>query len=181
MNILQREFTPTTKIIRKKICLLGDFAVGKTSLVRRYVHGIFDEKYLTTIGVTLSQKSILRADYELRLIVWDLAGGEDFSRSETLYLRGAAGALILCDLSRADSLPYLEHYTRQLWESSPEAAIILIGNKSDLLHHRHAPANQAELARISADLNLDYLLTSAKTGENVDLAFESLAIAINSQ
>ncbi len=180
MNILEREFTPTTTIIRKKICLLGDFAVGKTSLVRRYVHGIFDEKYLTTIGVTLSQKSILRAGYELRLIVWDLAGGEDFSRSETLYLRGAAGALILCDLSRADSLPLLRHYAYQLWESSPEAAIILIGNKSDLLHYRQASANQAELARIAADLNLDYLLTSAKTGENVDLAFQSLADAIDS-
>lgn len=159
--------------------MLGDFAVGKTSLIRRYVHGIFDEKYLTTIGVTLSQKSILRAEHELRLIVWDLAGGEDFSRSETLYLRGAAGALILCDLSRADSLPLLEHYAHQLWESSPEAAVILVGNKSDLLHYPQAPANQTELARIAAAMNLDYLLTSAKTGDNVDVAFELLANAID--
>jgi small GTP-binding protein len=175
------------EVVRKKVCLLGDFAVGKTSLIRRYVLGAFDDNYLTTIGVTLAQKSLVRVDHELRLIVWDLAGGEDFSRSETRYLRGAAGALILCDLTRADSLPSLNYYANQLWNESPGAAVLLVGNKSDLIHNdqnhhnRQAQISQSDLDAIAAHLNLNYLLTSAKTGENVNLAFHLLADLIESR
>jgi small GTP-binding protein len=180
LKTLESEIT-RTRIIRKKVCLLGDFAVGKTSLVRRYVHGLFDEKYLTTIGVTLSQKSLFRKEHELRLIVWDLAGGEDFSRPETLYLRGTAGALIICDLTRADSLPSVEHYARQLWQGSAGADIVLVGNKSDLARDRHTQTMHSDLAAMAAKLNTQYVLTSAKTGENVELAFELLADLIESR
>jgi small GTP-binding protein len=182
LDTLQTELTLTgTAISRKKVCLLGDFAVGKTSLIRRFVHGIFDEKYLTTIGVTLSQKSLLRGPHETRLIIWDLAGGEDFSRSETLYLRGTAGALIICDLTRPPSLPLIHYYTDQLWQSSPDAAVLLVGNKLDLLGNGRAQVTPADLDSIAATLNVRYLLTSAKTGENVDRAFELLAEEIESR
>jgi small GTP-binding protein len=172
---------------------LGDFAVGKTSLIRRYVHGKFDEKYQTTIGVTLSQRTVPRPEHELRLVVWDLAGGEDFSRPETLYLRGAAGAIIICDLSRADSLPSLNYYATQLWNESPGAAVLLVGNKCDLVQHQHSLRNshtaqdrQAQLARsdleaVADNLKLNYLLTSAKTGKNVNRAFRLLADLIESK
>jgi small GTP-binding protein len=183
LHALKTEIAPSPAlgVVRKKVCLLGDFAVGKTSLIRRYVFGAFEDNYLTTIGVTLAQKSLTRVDHELRLIVWDLAGGEDFSRSETRYLRGAAGALIICDLTRAASLPSLNYYANQLWDESPGAAVLLVGNKCDLAtnhhhhHHRQAHISQSELHATAADLNLNYLLTSAKTGENVDLAFRLLA------
>jgi small GTP-binding protein len=175
---------PPQKVIRKKVCLLGDFAVGKTSLIRRYVHGEFEENYQTTIGVTLSQKALRRDEHELCLIVWDLAGGEDFSRPETRYLRGAAGALIICDLTRAGSLPSLYYYTEQLWKESPGAAVVLVGNKSDLNHNlkpdRQTETIHSDLQALSAELNLQFLLTSAKTGENVNLAFTLLADLIES-
>ncbi len=79
------------KTHQKKICLLGDFAVGKTSLIRRYVEGIFDEKYLTTVGVVVSRRMLVREHDSINLLIWDLAGGRDFSH--TGYLIGVSGAL----------------------------------------------------------------------------------------
>ncbi len=95
--------------IQKKVCLLGDFAVGKTSLVRRFVEGRFDDKYLSTIGVKISRKTLARPYGALHLIVWDLAGGEEFG-AESSYLRGAAGALIVGDLTRRETLESFERY-----------------------------------------------------------------------
>lgn len=87
------------KVVQKKVCLLGDFAVGKTSLVRRFVEGHFEDKYLSTIGVKVARKSLDRDETKLNLLIWDLVGGNEFSRSETGYLLGTAGALVVCDLT----------------------------------------------------------------------------------
>ena len=165
------------RTIQKKICLLGDFAVGKTSLIRRYVEGRFDDKYLTTIGVVVSRKAIMRSDLALHLLIWDLAGGRDFSQSG--YLLGAAGALIACDLTRPPTLGAFQGYVTQVREVNPQVVIILLANKIDL-HEERAIAEE-HLLSVAHQLNAPVLLTSAKTGENVERAFSTLADALMSQ
>ena len=119
------------RVVQKKVCLLGDFAVGKTSMVRRYVEGKFDDKYLSTIGVKISRKVLERDGYTLNLLIWDLAGGEDFEEISQRYLLGAVGALIVCDLTRVDTLTYMKEYAERLRVSDAGAAIVLAGNKVD--------------------------------------------------
>lgn len=162
--------------VQKKVCLLGDFAVGKTSLIRRFVEGRFDDRYLSTIGVKISRKTVTRADHLLNLLIWDLAGGDDFSKASTSYLRGAAGALLVCDLTRAETLTTLTDYAQQLRELDETAVLVLVGNKADLLDERQI--SDDALAAAAAAFAAPYLLTSALTGTHVQTAFQHLAEAI---
>ena len=159
------------KTYQKKVCLIGDFAVGKTSLIRRFVEGIFDEKYLTTVGVVVSRKSLTLGDYSIKLLIWDLAGGRDFAHPG--YLAGVAGALLVCDLTRTSTLAVLRAYAQQVRDVNPQATILLLGNKADLADERAITDEQ--LQAISAELNASVLLTSAKSGENVEAAFLLMA------
>jgi small GTP-binding protein len=166
------------RVVKKKVCLLGDFAVGKSSLIRRYVEGRFDEKYLSTIGVNISRKSLQRDGYRLDFLIWDLAGGDEFSHLSDSYLRGAAGALLVCDVTRPDTLDMLQAYADQLRKLEAGASLVMAGNKADL-----ADQQVIESLRLEAVANsfaAPWLLTSAKTGEQVDEAFQQLAAAIES-
>jgi small GTP-binding protein len=158
--------------IQKKICLLGDFAVGKTSLVRRLVEGRFDDKYLSTIGVKISRCTIHRADGEMNLLIWDLAGGDEFS-DPTSYLRGAAGALIVCDLTRRETLAAFERYASQVHALNPGVPLVLLGNKRDLEDER--TVSDQDMVWVGDTLGAPYFLTSAKTGEQVEAAFYCMA------
>ena len=162
--------------VQKKVCLLGDFAVGKTSLIRRFVEGRFDDKYLSTIGVKISRKTLEREDHRLNLLIWDLAGGDDFSKASANYLRGAAGALLVCDLTRATTLVTLTDYAQQLRAMDETAVLILVGNKADLLDERQI--SDEALATVAETFAAPYLLTSALTGHHVEDAFYHLAEAI---
>jgi small GTP-binding protein len=159
----------------KKICLLGDFAVGKTSLVRRFVYDLFDDKYISTIGVKVSRKTVAipRADevVELTLMLWDLAGSEEFTHMRGSYLRGSAGALLVCDLTRPETLDSLKTYADDLLGVSPDAQLILAANKRDLAD-QHLTSAQVE--GVAADLDAPCYLTSAKTGEEVETLFRHL-------
>ena len=158
--------------IQKKICLLGDFAVGKTSLVRRFVEGRFDDKYLSTIGVKISRKVVSHGANTVNLLLWDLAGGDDFSKAGASYLRGAAGALIVCDLTRRETLDALSYYSQQLRALRVDAALVLLGNKVDLTADH--TVTEADMQAIATTINAPYLLTSAKTGQCVEEAFQLL-------
>ncbi len=158
--------------IQKKICLLGDFAVGKTSLVRRFIEGVFDDKYLSTIGARVSRKVLTVHGVPLTLLVWDLAGEEKFARVMHSYYRGAAGAILVCDLTRAETFPSLKDYVQAFWGVNPRAPVVVVGNKVDLLEQRLI--SDAELAEVAAELNAFWLTSSAKTGENVQGLFEQL-------
>ncbi|HUN23579.1 MAG TPA: Rab family GTPase [Anaerolineales bacterium] len=160
------------KHIQKKICLLGDFAVGKTSLIRRFVEGRFDDRYLSSIGVKITRKTLERPDYTLNMLIWDLAGGDDFNDTRSGYLRGASGAMFVCDLTRADTLNVFVKYVTQLREISPDAGIVLLANKADL--HDSRVIETKTLQAISEEFGVPFLLTSAKTGENVENAFSLL-------
>ena len=164
------------RTVQKKVCLLGDFAVGKTSLIRRFVEGRFDDRYLSTIGVKISRKQLLREEHQLNLLIWDLAGGDDFSKSGASYLRGAAGALLVCDLSRYETLAKLAYYAQQLRQIDETAVLVFIGNKADLETERKI--SEADLTSLAQAYAAPFLLTSALTGRNVENAFHSLANAI---
>jgi len=161
------------RTVQKKVCLLGDFAVGKTSLIRRFVEGRFDEKYLSTIGVNLSRKSVSCPDYILNLLIWDLAGGDDYHEAGATYLRGAAGALIVCDLTRQETLAAYERYAAQLRAVNAKTALVFVANKADLRDQR--AISEDDLQSISSVLGGPYLLTSAKTDQRVEEAFRLLA------
>ncbi|MBN1874114.1 MAG: GTP-binding protein [Anaerolineae bacterium] len=159
--------------LQKKICLLGDFAVGKTSLVRRFIYNRFDDKYISTIGVKVSRKTVAipRANdiVNLTIMLWDLAGSEEFSHMRASYLRGAAGAVLVCDMTRAETLENLQVYIDDLVQLTPNAHFVLAANKNDLLaQHQVSPH---EIEQFAKKYNISYRLTSAKTGEEVDTLF----------
>ena len=160
----------------KKVCLLGEFAVGKTSLVRRFVYNRFDEKYLSTIGVKVSRKtvSVPRGQEmdELNMLLWDLAGGERFSQMWDHYLRGATGAMLVCDLTRADTLDSLQKYVDYLLAIVPEAQIVIAANKVDRVDDHQLTEHDVE--DFAKHLNTSYHLTSAREGNEVDSAFREL-------
>ena len=163
--------------ISKKVCLIGDFAVGKTSLVRRFVYNLFDDKYLSTIGVKVSRKRLsLRREegesVELTMMLWDLAGSEEFTQVRASYLRGAAGALLVCDLTRSETLDSLRTYAEDLWSVSPAAHLVLAANKQDLVTEREIEPDR--LQAVAAELGASVYLTSAKTGHGVEAAFHHL-------
>ena len=91
-------------MIQKKICMLGSFGVGKTSLVSRFVYSLFSEQYLSTIGVKIDRKSVVVDDAEVNLLLWDLHGDDEFQRVRASYLRGMSGYLLVADGTRAESL-----------------------------------------------------------------------------
>lgn len=161
------------RLIQKKVCLLGNFAVGKTSLIRRFVEGRFDDTYLSTIGVKISRKTITFPEHDLNLLIWDLAGGDDFGKMGNMYLRGAVGALIVIDLTRPETIDSFHFYSKQLLEINPDATIVLVANKVDLEDERQI--TKADLTAISEKAGCQFVYTSAKTGFQVEAAFQSLA------
>ena len=174
-----------TTAIKKKICLLGSFAVGKTSLVERFVYDRFDEKYLTTIGVKISQKVLppIQDSASGRLcqhnfLIWDIAGLEKFDRVAVNYFRGASGALAVADLTRPETIGDLVKFCKKFLSASPQATLVVLGNKKDIFHQDEPTL--AELKRLADGYSTDLLLTSAKTGEQVENAFEILSGKIGS-
>lgn len=160
--------------IQKKICLLGEFGVGKTSLVQRFVEGRFDDKYLSTVGVKISRKTLKRSYGEMNLLIWDLAGSNGFEASGASYMQGAAGALIVCDLTRRDTLIAFENYARQIRIMNPGIQLVFVCNKADLIHTRDI--SDMDLLNVLSGLGeRNFFLTSAKTGEQVEAAFDHLA------
>lgn len=161
-------------IPQRKICILGDFSVGKTSLVRRYVEGRFDDKYLSTIGVKISRRLVEVAEgQKVSLVIWDVAGSEEFNGKQTSYLQGSAAALLVCDRTRKTTLFSLRKYVVRMREVAPKAKFILLANKSDLSDQLELM--QDEIASWADEFQMPYFLTSAKTGEFVEEAFTQLA------
>jgi small GTP-binding protein len=162
--------------LSKKVCLLGEFAVGKTSLVRRFVYNLFDDRYISTIGVRVSRKTLAVPTEEqlaeLTLMVWDLAGSEEFNRVSTSYLRGAAGAILVFDVTRASTFDQLQNYIDSLHKINPHAKLVLAGNKIDLVDRQQLDTQKAE--QLAAELNAPLFFTSAKQGDDVDHLFRHL-------
>jgi small GTP-binding protein len=164
-------------VVQKKICMLGALAVGKTSLARRFVEGHFDDRYHSSIGVKISRKPVTVGAARLSLIVWDLAGGEDYNGLQASYLQGALGGIVVCDVTRPDTLRGWEYYTHRLREVNPQAQIVLVANKSDAVETRLVSDDHLRRAGQTScpGASLAYYVCSARTGENVERVFVKLA------
>lgn len=159
-------------MIQKKICLLGAFAVGKTSLVARYVKSIYSDQYLTTVGVKVDKKVISLDDREVTLIVWDLAGEDEFQKVQMSYLRGASGYLLVADGTRGNTLETARMLSRRTADTVGDIPFILLINKLDLADEWEVEERSIEEFRAGG---WTVIKTSALTGEGVEESFTQLA------
>jgi small GTP-binding protein len=162
-------------VIQKKIALLGAAGVGKTSLVRRFVDSLFDDKYLTTIGVKVDKRPVRVGGDEVNLVIWDVAGAEEHFSVPTSYIRGAAGYLLVADGTRPATFDTAAAIVEQIERDLGPLPFIVVVNKKDLVDAWRAdgPAIDALAPR-----SLGVLHSSAKTGEAVEEAFQQLANAL---
>lgn len=160
------------KKLLKKVSILGDAQVGKTSLIKRYVHNAFDDKYLVTIGTKVSKKVIDVGDIELTLLIWDIAGQQICEGKDSFYSRGTECAFVVCDLTRKDTFNHMECWIDALFKTCGETPFIILANKNDL---ENKEVSKEELEGFAKKYNAEYFFTSAKTGENVENAFNLLA------
>ena len=159
-------------MMQKKICLLGAFGVGKTSLVRRYVHTIFSDAYLTTVGVKIDKKVLSVGAEEVALILWDIAGEDEVAAVRVSYLRGAAGYLLVVDGTRPETLDTAASIQARVNAEVGAVPFIALLNKADLVEDwAIAPERVQELEAAG----WTFKRTSAKTGDSVEAAFEALA------
>ncbi len=160
--------------ITTKICVVGDFAVGKTSVIERFVNNQFSEKYLTTVGVKIDTKEVVLAkrDISVKLIIWDVAGAEEFSAKEFAYLRGASGLMFVADGTREQTLTSAQNMRKQITEKYGLQPAVLLLNKSDLALMWRIEDKKIEALKPEFD---EVYRTSAKTGDNVEMALTTLA------
>lgn len=162
--------------LSRKISLLGDFAVGKTSTVARSVRNTFSDSYLTTVGVKVDTKTVIDADgHSLRLVLWDIAGANSLDQMRANYIGGTQGLLLVADGTRSDTVDTvlgLRDQANRLLGREPPAVLVL--NKRDLADEWEVPPDRIrELA-----LQLPVFSASARTGEGVEEAFTALADAM---
>ncbi|MBN1689542.1 MAG: GTP-binding protein [Dehalococcoidia bacterium] len=159
-------------MIQKKICMLGSFAVGKTSLVRRYIENMFSDKYLTTIGVKIDKKVINLLGENVTLMIWDIAGEDGYHQLQSSYLRGMSGYFLVVDKTRMSTLNAVIDIQKKIMGTFKDIPNIVIINKTDLAGQWDICDSAIEdLQRKGQDI----LMTSAKTGENVEQAFSRLS------
>ncbi|UCG68678.1 MAG: GTP-binding protein [Thermoplasmata archaeon] len=165
---------PDLKELQKKILLIGDAAVGKTSLVKRYVVNKFDDKYIVTIGSKVTAKAIHFENegetVHMKLQIWDILGQKGYKKLLNSSFRGTAGVFLVADITRRETLDSLENYwLPNLLNIVGNIPFIILANKSDLINQ--AEFNEQDLRHFADKYDAPYYLTSAKSGENVDRAF----------
>ena len=159
-------------MLQKKICLLGAFAVGKTSLVQQFVSGIFSDTYQTTIGVTIEKKMISINQNTVSLIIWDIYGEDEFQKIRQSYLRGASGYIVVVDATRRFTLDTACELHRMTEESQGSLPCIMILNKMDL--QEEWEIRDTDLTPL-LEQGWTIIKCSAKTGDGVEMALSSLA------
>jgi small GTP-binding protein len=161
-------------MIQKKVCMLGSFSVGKTSLVRRFVDSIFDDKYHTTIGVKVDKKIVKTNGEEVTLVLWDIHGEDVYQKMRMSYLRGMSGYLLVADGTRRQTLDDALSLNERVVQEFGRVPSFLLLNKCDLTDQWEIePSQESKLA--GAGWNVSR--TSAKTGDAVEMVFQQLAQA----
>lgn len=162
--------------LQKKICMLGGFSVGKTSLVKRYVQSVFSEGYLTTVGVKIDKKTVDLPERTVNLILWDLAGEDDIGSLRITYLRGAAGYVLVADGTRPATLDVAQSLRKRVEADYGPLPFALLLNKNDLKDQWAISDDKiAELQRDGWFVRA----SSARTGEGVEDAFRDLAVRVS--
>jgi small GTP-binding protein len=165
--------------IAKKILLIGDPAVGKTSLIRRFVLDIFDDSYLSTLGTKVTNKTMILSlpeinqKVELKLMIWDVMGQKEYAMIQESAYMGSNGAIIVGDLSRQETLGHLGNWVSDLYNITSVIPLVFIGNKVDLIDPSNISRDELEKLAMSYEAPLVY--TSAKSGENVENMFQIMA------
>lgn len=162
-------------MIVKKVCMLGSFAVGKTSLVSQFVHSKFSEKYLSTLGVKIDKKVVETDQGTVNMQIWDFAGDDDYQKLSPAKLRGSGGCLMVVDGTRAATLDHAQQLLQRLDRELAPIPVFLLLNKWDLQDSWEL--EEGALAPFQ-ERGIPIRKTSAKTGENVELAFQTLGKAM---
>jgi len=164
-----------------KICLIGESAVGKTSLIKKYVYDQFDDTYSITIGTKVTKKEIKLVHPEtseeigVYLLIWDLMGQQCFlDLLKDSYFFGARGIIAVCDVTREHTLSELHGWLNVALGITKKVPIIFLGNKCDLKDIQQLSLNDIKHFASGYE-NSEALLSSVKTGENVELAFQTLS------
>lgn len=160
-------------MIQKKVCMIGEFATGKTSLVSRFVHSIFSEKYQTTVGVKIDKKQLEVNNQKVNLILWDLHGEDEFQKLRLSYLRGSSGFLLVVDGTRSHTLEKALDLRERVEKEVGEIPFILLLNKWDLQEEW-----EIDESEVNDLLNNAWkvIKSSAKTGLGVEEAFYNLTL-----
>ncbi len=162
------------KELMKKICVIGEAAVGKTSLIRRFVYDKFDDRYIATLGSKTSAKSLSinndEGTIDLKLQIWDVMGARSFSKIQKSTYNSAKGAFLVLDLTRKETMYTYEAWLLSLYKIAGEIPVVILANKNDL----EPEFGTDEIEALIRIYGLPYFLTSAKTGENVNEAFQTL-------
>jgi len=159
-------------LIQKKICMLGAFAVGKTSLVSRFVKSIYSDEYLTTVGVKVDKKTVMVGSRVVNLILWDLAGDDEAQRIQMSYLRGASGYLLVADGTRRATLDTALRLQQHVVNTYGPIPFALIINKADLTNEWDI--DDDALTKLTSH-GWTVIVSSAKTGQGVEEAFLTLS------
>lgn len=161
-------------LIKKKICLLGDIGVGKTSMIRRFVENIFDDSYLSTIGVKVSQKKVMLSNSrEMLLLIWDVEGAGNTGNININYMTGASAAIVVADLTRLQTIEVCGDIINSFQKINPAAPIILTGNKQDLVKENHP--GHILFKETAKKLKTPFYYTSAKKDHNIENCFQHIS------
>lgn len=154
-------------MLSKKVILTGSFGVGKTSLFNRFISNTFSERYLTTIGVKVDKKEVSVAGQPVTLILWDIAGEVTQDKVPTTYFLGTSAIIYVVDLTRPSTHLNVDQDIRFLNDLLPGCMIKVVGNKADLLSNE-------QLEEVTVKRKFD-VITSAKTGQNIEELFTTVA------
>ncbi len=166
-------------LISKKICIIGDFGVGKTSLIRYFVEGRFSDNYLTTVGVRISRKflevNLIDRVQKIQLLIWDVEGKTKFKGIAPSYLQGARGAIIVGDLARQETIEHISEHLNLFNTINPKSSTVIALNKSDLVSPERVE-KILEINNCNRNSNvISTYITSARTGTYVEEMFSKLA------
>ena len=156
-------------MISKKVILTGSFGVGKTSLFNQFIYQQFSDRYMTTIGVKVNKKSVVIGEDEVSMLLWDIAGEVSQDKVPASYFLGASGIIYVVDLSRPSTFVNMKSDIKFLKNMLPDCSLVIVANKRDLLTEQ-----QIKDIYENAVQKWDFV-TSAKTGENVEILFTELA------
>jgi small GTP-binding protein len=177
----RKGFAMQRKIV-KKICMLGDSGVGKTSLIKRFVFDVFDDQYIETIGTKITKKEVpikdpsTGEDINMVLMIWDILGHKSPKRVPSSYYVGVEGVMVVCDATRRETYQELDYWVNTLVVMTQYVPIVFLANKGDLINERQV--GEKEMEELSAKFNAPYFFTSAKNGLNVEKCFVALAEAL---
>ena len=171
-------------LMKVKVCFIGDAGVGKTSLIKRYVLDVFDDRYIATIGTKVTKKIVEveegGSQTKVMMLIWDIMGQKGFRELlREAYFFGAHGAIAVCDLTNRETLEELRYWIKALTDVAGDVPIVFAGNKADL--ENEAVATESDLGDLADKYEAEAFMTSAKTGQNVEEMFKSLGAAMSAK